>query len=91
MQWEAFQLQNHTKWIVSELRFDDIYAFVVYVLIRIIIRHISLLLSICLDVSTTMIVRPGPVVDFLIENQNVMDPFRLDWNKVTRFSDDLLV
>ena len=91
MQWEAFQLQNHTKWIVSELRFDDIYAFVVYVLIRIIIRHISLLLSICLDVSTTMIVRPGPVVDFLIENQNVRDPFRLDWNKVTRFSDDLLV
>jgi eukaryotic translation initiation factor 2C len=34
-----------------------------------------------------MIVRPGPVVDFLIANQNARDPFSLDWNKVTRFSD----
>ena len=90
MQRAAFQLQNHTKWIVSEHRFD-LDAFVVYILIRIIIRHISLLLSICLDVSTTMIVRPGPVVDFLIANQNARDPFSLDWNKVTRFSHDLLV
>lgn len=44
-----------------------------------------LFLSICLDVSTTMIVRPGPVVDFLIANQNVRDPFSLDWAKVTKF------
>lgn len=35
------------------------------------------------DVSTTMIIQPGPVVDFLIANQNVRDPFSLDWTKVT--------
>ncbi|KAG2402667.1 Protein argonaute 4 Protein OVEREXPRESSOR OF CATIONIC PEROXIDASE 11 [Vigna angularis] len=33
------------------------------------------------DVSTTMIVTPGPVVDFLISNQNVKDSFSLDWVK----------
>nr|GEZ64541.1 homeobox protein HAT3.1 [Tanacetum cinerariifolium] len=27
------------------------------------------------DVSTTMIIQPGPVVDFLINNQNVKDPY----------------
>lgn len=37
-----------------------------------------------LDVSTTMIVCPGPVVDFLIANQNARDPFTLDWAKVTK-------
>jgi len=30
-----------------------------------------------------MIIQPGPVVDFLIANQNVRDPFSLDWAKVT--------
>lgn len=34
-----------------------------------------------------MIVTPGPVVDFLIANQNVKDPFSLDWVKVSKFSD----
>jgi hypothetical protein len=38
-----------------------------------------------------MIVRPGPVVDFLIANQNVRDPFSLDWNKVTKYSEDFFV
>ncbi|KAH8520608.1 hypothetical protein H0E87_001887, partial [Populus deltoides] len=33
------------------------------------------------NVSTTMIIQPGPVVDFLIANQNVRDPFSLDWAK----------
>ncbi|XP_004491186.1 protein argonaute 4-like [Cicer arietinum] len=41
-------------------------------------------LSLNIDVSTTMIVRPGPVVDFLIANQNVRDPFSLDWAKAKR-------
>ncbi|KAK7268633.1 hypothetical protein RIF29_21335 [Crotalaria pallida] len=36
------------------------------------------------DVSTTMIITPGPVVDFLIANQNVRDPFSLDWAKAKR-------
>lgn len=30
-----------------------------------------------------MIIQPGPVVDFLIANQNVKDPFSIDWAKVT--------
>ncbi|XP_027346753.1 protein argonaute 4-like isoform X2 [Abrus precatorius] len=41
-------------------------------------------LSLNIDVSTTMIIQPGPVVDFLISNQNVRDPFQLDWAKAKR-------
>ncbi|KAI4382180.1 hypothetical protein MLD38_008177 [Melastoma candidum] len=41
-------------------------------------------LSLNIDVSTTMIIQPGPVVDFLIVNQNVKDPYSLDWAKVKR-------
>ncbi|KAE9596274.1 putative post-transcriptional gene silencing PAZ-Argonaute family [Lupinus albus] len=41
-------------------------------------------LSLNIDVSTTMIITPGPVVDFLIANQNVRDPFSLDWTKAKR-------
>ncbi|GMI81835.1 OVEREXPRESSOR OF CATIONIC PEROXIDASE 11, ARGONAUTE 4 [Hibiscus trionum] len=41
-------------------------------------------LSLNIDVSTTMIVRPGPVVDFLIANQNARDPYSLDWTKAKR-------
>ncbi|WVY93883.1 hypothetical protein V8G54_032971 [Vigna mungo] len=41
-------------------------------------------LSLNIDVSTTMIITPGPVVDFLISNQNVRDPFQLDWAKAKR-------
>jgi hypothetical protein len=33
-----------------------------------------------------MIIQPGPVVDFLIANQNVRDPFQLDWSKVTKLT-----
>ncbi|KAF7154526.1 hypothetical protein RHSIM_Rhsim01G0196300 [Rhododendron simsii] len=42
-------------------------------------------LSLNIDVSTTMIIQPGPVVDFLIANQNVKDPFQIDWAKVAIF------
>lgn len=38
-----------------------------------------------------MIVQPGPVVDFLIANQNVKDPFNLDWIKVKKKFEDLFV
>jgi hypothetical protein len=34
------------------------------------------------DVSTTMILKPGPVIDFLLANQNVRDPRYIDWLKV---------
>lgn len=38
------------------------------------------------DVSTTMIIQPGPVVDFLIANQKVNDPYSVDWAKVNSVS-----
>ncbi|XP_045818651.1 protein argonaute 4-like [Trifolium pratense] len=48
-------------------------------------------LSLNIDVSTTMIIQPGPVVDFLISNQNVRDPFGLDWTKAKRTLKNLRV
>ncbi|KAK8701304.1 hypothetical protein V6N13_019694 [Hibiscus sabdariffa] len=41
-------------------------------------------LSLNIDVSTTMIIQPGPVVDFLLANQNARDPYSLDWTKAKR-------
>ncbi|KAL9247932.1 hypothetical protein vseg_021308 [Gypsophila vaccaria] len=41
-------------------------------------------LSLNMDVSTTMIVKPGPLVEFLVANQNVRDPYSLDWAKAKR-------
>ncbi|GER39342.1 argonaute family protein [Striga asiatica] len=41
-------------------------------------------LSLNIDVSTTMIIQPGPVADFLVNNQNVKDPFSVDWAKAKR-------
>jgi hypothetical protein len=35
------------------------------------------------DVSTTMIVKPGPIFDFLLANQKVDHPSRIDWQKVS--------
>ncbi|KAK4779556.1 hypothetical protein SAY87_015662 [Trapa incisa] len=43
------------------------------------------------DVSTTMIVKPGHVVDFLIENQKVNDPYSLDWAKAKRMLKNLKI
>ncbi|XLR07649.1 uncharacterized protein LOC107618449 isoform X1 [Arachis ipaensis] len=36
------------------------------------------------DVSTTMVVKPGPVLDFLCENQNVKHPNLINWTKAKR-------
>ncbi|CAN6358861.1 unnamed protein product [Urochloa humidicola] len=41
-------------------------------------------LSLNVDVSTTMIVKPGPVIEFLLANQKVDDPSRIDWQKAKR-------
>ncbi|KAF2292335.1 hypothetical protein GH714_020184 [Hevea brasiliensis] len=38
-------------------------------------------LSLNMDVSTTMFLTPGPVIDFLKANQNVQDPCYIDWVK----------
>ncbi|KAI3756681.1 hypothetical protein L1987_56503 [Smallanthus sonchifolius] len=48
-------------------------------------------LSLNIDVSTTMIIQPGPVVDFLIANQNVKDPYSIDWTKAKRTLKNLRV
>ncbi|URE28760.1 DUF1785 domain containing protein [Musa troglodytarum] len=34
-----------------------------------------------IDTSTTLIMKPGPVVEFLLANQNLEDPRRIDWEK----------
>uniref|UniRef100_A0A0D3EMB0 Uncharacterized protein n=1 Tax=Oryza barthii TaxID=65489 RepID=A0A0D3EMB0_9ORYZ len=36
------------------------------------------------NVSTTMIVRPGPVIEFLLFNQNIKNPHEIDWGKAKR-------
>ncbi|XP_027152630.1 protein argonaute 4A-like [Coffea eugenioides] len=36
------------------------------------------------DVTTTTIVQPGPVINFLISHQNVSDPFKVDWLQAKR-------
>ncbi|KAG5379282.1 hypothetical protein IGI04_027124 [Brassica rapa subsp. trilocularis] len=36
-------------------------------------------MSLNMDVTTTMIIKPGPLVDFVIANQGVNDPFTVDW------------
>lgn len=41
-------------------------------------------LSLNMDVSTTMILTPGPVIDFLLANQNVKDPRYIDWPKAKK-------
>ncbi|KAK9101079.1 hypothetical protein Scep_024509 [Stephania cephalantha] len=41
-------------------------------------------LSLNIDVSTTMIVQPGPLLEFLVANQNVKDPYSIDWAKAKR-------
>ena len=48
-------------------------------------------LSLNMDVSTTMIVTPGPVVNFLLTNQNVRDVRDIDWPKAKRMLKNLRV
>ncbi|KAM1124608.1 hypothetical protein ACFX11_040190 [Malus domestica] len=48
-------------------------------------------LSLNMDVSTTMIVKPGPVLDFLMLNQNVKTPYQIDWTKAKRMLKNLRI
>uniref|UniRef100_A0A803LZQ5 Argonaute 4 n=1 Tax=Chenopodium quinoa TaxID=63459 RepID=A0A803LZQ5_CHEQI len=41
-------------------------------------------LSLNMDGTLTTIVQPGPLIDFLLANQNVQDPYQLDWVKAKR-------
>ncbi|KAI3448748.1 hypothetical protein Pfo_005413 [Paulownia fortunei] len=48
-------------------------------------------LSLNMDVSTTMIVKPGPVIDFLLMNQKVDNPGQIDWTKAKRMLKNLRI
>ncbi|XP_073118508.1 protein argonaute 16 isoform X2 [Henckelia pumila] len=48
-------------------------------------------LSLNMDVSSTMILKPGPVVDFLLANQNLKDRRNIDWDKAKRMLKNLRV
>ncbi|KAJ0238727.1 Protein argonaute 9 [Hirschfeldia incana] len=48
-------------------------------------------LSLNIDTSTTMVVQPGPVVEFLLANQNVKEPYSIDWKKAGRALKNLRV
>ncbi|KAK9912338.1 hypothetical protein M0R45_036206 [Rubus argutus] len=48
-------------------------------------------LSLNMDVSTTMIVKPGSVLNFLMENQNVKTPYQIDWIKAKRMLKNLKI
>ncbi|KAM0859754.1 hypothetical protein ACQ4PT_046986 [Festuca glaucescens] len=45
----------------------------------------------CPDLSTTMVVRPGPVIDFLFFNQNIKDRKIIDWGKAKRALNNLRI
>lgn len=48
-------------------------------------------LTLNMDVSTTMILSPGPVIDFLLANQNVKEPRYIDWPRAKRMLKNLRV
>ncbi|KAK7322499.1 hypothetical protein VNO77_25880 [Canavalia gladiata] len=48
-------------------------------------------LSLNIDVSTTMLLKPGPVLDFLCLNQNVEQPHHIDWTKAKRMLKSLRI
>ncbi|GMP66707.1 hypothetical protein CsSME_00026955 [Camellia sinensis var. sinensis] len=48
-------------------------------------------LSLNMDVSTTMILTPEPVIDFLLANQNARDPRNIDWAKAKRMLKNMRV
>ncbi|KAJ6756606.1 TRANSLATION INITIATION FACTOR 2C putative-RELATED [Salix purpurea] len=48
-------------------------------------------LSLNMDGSTTTIIQPGPLIDFLIANQNVLNPFQIDWAKAKRTMKNLRI
>uniref|UniRef100_A0A1J3JUX0 Protein argonaute 6 n=5 Tax=Noccaea caerulescens TaxID=107243 RepID=A0A1J3JUX0_NOCCA len=48
-------------------------------------------LSLNIDVSTTMILKPGPVIEFLLANQNVALPRLIDWNKARKMLKNMRV
>ncbi|XP_071904616.1 protein argonaute 16-like isoform X1 [Coffea arabica] len=48
-------------------------------------------LSLNMDVSTTMILTPGPVINFLLANQNAKEPRFIDWVKAKKMLKNMRV
>ncbi|KAK4746876.1 hypothetical protein SAY87_025913 [Trapa incisa] len=48
-------------------------------------------LTLNVDASTTVVIQQGPVMDFLLSNQNVRVPQDIDWNKAKRTLKNLRV
>ncbi|CAH2070229.1 unnamed protein product [Thlaspi arvense] len=48
-------------------------------------------LSLNIDVSSTLIVKPGPVVDFLIAQQDVKDQLSINWKKQKKGNEEVEV
>ncbi|XP_057954580.1 protein argonaute 16 isoform X2 [Malania oleifera] len=48
-------------------------------------------LSLNMDASTTIILKPGPVIDFLLANQNVPEPRYIDWAKAKKMLKNLRI
>ncbi|XP_058725902.1 protein argonaute 4A-like [Vicia villosa] len=48
-------------------------------------------LSLNFDVSATLLIKPGPVVDFLLHNQNIQQPKWIDWSKAKRMLKNIRV
>ncbi|KAK4784213.1 hypothetical protein SAY86_018581 [Trapa natans] len=48
-------------------------------------------LSLNMDVSTTLILNPGPVIDFLMTNQNVKEARYIDWEKAKKMLKNMRV
>ncbi|KAF5203307.1 argonaute [Thalictrum thalictroides] len=48
-------------------------------------------LSLNMDVSSTMILTPGPVLNFILTNQNLKDPRQIDWGRAKKMLKNLRV
>ncbi|KAF5192459.1 argonaute [Thalictrum thalictroides] len=52
---------------------------------------VSTLVSLNMDVSSTMILTPGPVLDFILTNQNLRDPWQIYWGRAKKMLKNLRV
>ncbi|KAL8130712.1 hypothetical protein V2J09_019867 [Rumex salicifolius] len=48
-------------------------------------------LSLNMDVAMTLVIKPGPVLDFLRDNQNVQDECDIDWEQAKRMLKNLRI
>ncbi|KAK9155508.1 hypothetical protein Sjap_002988 [Stephania japonica] len=48
-------------------------------------------LSLNMDASSTIILTPGPVLNFLLANQNVRSPHQIDWGRAKKMLKSLIV